>query len=534
MTSKTPPKNDERVSAARRSVRTFTHWSYSKLRNAERLADTGNLSEAAAISEWLLGDDAVAGALSVRNEALFGLEPTFEASGDRRRSARAVKALEAGEDFWRAYSSSELALINSWGLVLGVAPARQVWSLPLPEHDGRVVPSLEFWHPGAGFRYDFQRASWIGRDTLGVEFPITPGDGSWILHARAKNRPWASGLWRELGRWVLFRHLALGDYTRHTEKGAMIVAESSKENTDRQRQKLADDIADSGADAAIVLQSGFSLKFLEISANTKQIYEAQVELANRAIAIRIRGGNLSTNVEGGSKAAAVVQYQAGELPKLRSDADAITTTLHDQSLVWWAEFNYGDRKLAPWPVYPVDPPEDTKAKADTSDKIADAATKFDKLGFEIDEKAFKEEFGLSWLKWRKPPAETPPPPSGDPAAPDAPADNAGAKPPKQEPPKKAGIRLASGLALASSNGFIDGQLYADAVTETSSEHAQKAVQPTLEAILEELDAASDYDDLRERLRARYRDLDPSALSELVYRSMIVADLAGRHAVNQDA
>src|SRR5688572_18262948 len=82
------------------STRVYRTWTPAAIASAEMQADAGNLRAAANLTEWIMRDAIVQGALGARSDALFGLEPTFEASGDKRRSNRAVKALEGGEDWW--------------------------------------------------------------------------------------------------------------------------------------------------------------------------------------------------------------------------------------------------------------------------------------------------------------------------------------------------------------------------------------------------------------------------------------------------
>jgi hypothetical protein len=541
--------NDEQRSPGRVTVRTYTHWTPAKVRAAEQQADSGNLFYAASICEWLLGDEAVCSGIESRTHALLGLTPTFEPIGDRRRSNVVTKALDEGMDFWRAYPESELEQLVAWRLLLGVAPGRHNWTAPLPGHGNRVLPNIEFWHP-QNLRYDFTTAGWFGKDAQNKEFPIVPGDGTWVLHSLTKFRPWSRGLWRSLARWVIFKWLAAQDYSRHSEKGAITVASNTTENPigdlSAQRQQLASDLSNSGEDAVIVLQAGWKLDILEISANTKQIYEAQIELANRAIAIRIRGGNLTTNVDqAGSKAATESQARSNEAPKLRFDGEGLSTTLHDQSLVWWAEFNFGDPRLAPYPKYPTEPEEDKQAKAEMTKTAAEGAEVLDRIGFIIDEKEFAEDFGFTWIKGRKTdeqrsaekkaaqPVVDPVDDEGDP--PDNEDEDAakGEKLPKKAP-KGLAFALASGASVTKNRGFIEGQLYVDTLTENTTADGIKALDETRKAILEELDAATDFGDLRARLTARYAELSAEEISDLVWRAMTMARLAGHRAVNQDA
>ncbi|MFO7181090.1 MAG: DUF935 family protein [Pseudomonadota bacterium] len=395
---RSPRETDPQVAHAP-SVRTITRWTYDRLRAAEVQADAGIYRTAAQVCEWLLTDDRIAGALSARCDALLGLVPTFEASGDKRRSNRAVKALEAGEDWWEAYPETELDQFLTWGILLGVAPGIHRWQVN-EDHDGRTLPYPEFWHPET-LQQDQQTRQWSVQDSRGQRLELTPGDSTWLLYTPfGKNRPHARGLWRSLKNWALFKSLAAQDFGTAGEKARTIVGTSPEQGTYEQRQKLAQEIMDSGSDAVIVLAAGYDLKTLQLSANTRELYETQIRLADAAIAIRIRGGNLTTEVkgDGGTRAAAETQQRTGDTPKLKRDATTLSTFLHDQSLVWWAEFNYGDRNLAPWPTWPVEPEEDRKAKAETEERALKNLDAAEKLGLDVDRKAFLEEYKIAWAK----------------------------------------------------------------------------------------------------------------------------------------
>lgn len=515
------------------SVRIFTEWSPAKLRSAERAAESGNLSYAAAVCEWLLGDDRVAGTLSARTDALMGLEPTFE-PGLGRASKRAVKALEADEDFWESYPESALTQLVTWGVLLGVAPARHEWT-ERPDHGGRMLAMPRFWHPQT-LRWDWNLKRWTIRDSQSVEHEVVAGDGEWILHTPyGPDRPWSYGLWRSLSRWVLLKQFAQGDWGRHSEKGSLLVATAPEGATKEQRRELAEDLANCGEDPVVALPPGFDLDLLEVAANTQQIYEAQIKMADLAIAIRIRGANLSTAVtERGSQAAAKQQADTGDKAKLRSDAAALSTTLHDQSLTWWANFNFGDPRLAPWPVYPVEPEEDKKERAEMVETLGKGLEIFDKLGFEIDPKKVTEEFGLTFLNGR--PRETrvdpaPVAPGEEPAE----GDDKAAKPKKADPKKKSSASLVTGAgaARASADGFEAGQSYVDRLVESGRRAAAEELASDIERVLELVDSVKSLDELETKLVALYGEMDPERLQSLVERHMVLAELAGRRAVLQD-
>lgn len=518
---------DDGAAVVQGSVRTVNSWSPDQIRAAERATDTGNLYYAATLCEWILGDDRVSGALTTRLDQLFGLEPAFEPADS---SARAKQAAELYQrDHWRMHFESELTEFHSMALLLGVSLARNAWQT-MEGHDDRIIPVLDVWHPQS-LRYDRYRGGWFTRDDKFTEHHVVAGDGEWILHTPySKHRPWARGLWRKLSWWVMLKYYARIDWARHSEKGSVLVASSSEAATRADRQQLAEAFVQAGSQGIMSLPVGWDAKLIEVAANTRQIYEAQIELANKGISIAIRGGNLSSDVEGGSRAAAEVQERTGDNAKLRFDAQSLTTTLHDQAAVWWAEFNLGDRALAPWVKYPVTIQDDLEKKSRTIVSLSDSIDRFEAMGFEVDDQALIDEFDLRFLKPRNG--------RGRDRAPQRMMEREPEPGPSNVAPShgvsRGGIVLQSGADVSENRGFVNGQLYVDALVERATDAGIQALQPTLDAVLEELDAARDYEDLRERLRARYEQLDPEELSELVGSVMLLGELAGRAAVNEDA
>src|SRR5690606_1988305 len=381
----------------------------------------------------------------------------------------------------------------------------------LDENSGRIVPRPEFWNP-QHVRFDVTTRTWrarvvtvTGQGTFGgaatEEVEFAPGDGTWILHTPfGRNRPWALGSWRALAPLVLLKRYALSDWARHGEKASLLTVTQDAqalanglipETTKEQRKALATDIYERGRDACVVLPAGFDLRLVEAQANTEHIYRSQIDMANTAIAINIRGGNLTTEVKEGSRAAAQTHAAQNDQSNLEFDAEALSTTVHDQSLEWWALWNFGDAQLAPWPTYPVRPRKDLLTRAQVYVRVADFAGRFEALGFEIDRKKLAEEFEAdSWLK---------------PGEPQGPSD--GAAPPRPSPDEDEDededesdggddentdddadveeggggggtderFRLASGTPTGRARGFLEGQLYADALTERSLERGKQAL-----------------------------------------------------------
>jgi hypothetical protein len=434
------PQQDDEISVEP-SIRVFTRWTPQLIQAAEIAADSGNLTQAAKVVAWLLTDDRIRGCLNARIQSLLGMVPSFESSGDRRRAKRAIKALEAGDDFWVSYPEEELWLMLAWGLLLGVCPMRHNPQY-VEGHEGRLLPCPEFWHPAAGLRFDQEQRVWKIRvatmgNTFGVEETLTPGDGTWLLHTPfGRHRPWELGFWKCLAWWKLLKDYGRSDWARNMEKGALLVVTQGLNiqngppqlaDTKPIRDATAQDLYQRGKDAVAVLPVGKDLKLVETSGKAADLYDGGIDKANEAFAVCIRGGNLTSMVDGGGgRSAAEVQERTGDFVNLRFDAETTANTLHKQSLPYWAQWNYSDKGLAPWPNYPVAPQRNLGAFADTISKFNKAIQEAEFNGFEVDREAALEEFEL--LEFIKPgtkpavsPLATPVAPTTEPANDNGPA-----------------------------------------------------------------------------------------------------------------
>jgi hypothetical protein len=354
--------------------RTMVTWTPARVRTAEALARSGNLWLAAKLCEDILADDRASGVLTTRVEGLLGLPLSFEAGVGRRRKL-AVRALEAEEDFWAMFPEVQLTQLIAWGIVLGVGLGELIWSY---RPNGRVIGRLKVWHTES-LRFDWETRKWFLTIADGTEIEIVRGDPKWILFTPyGEERPWMHGAWRMLARWWLLKNLARDDFARHSEvHGSPARVGIGGEGTTREEvQALADDLANLGSETGIGIPEGWNVKLLEATSRSWEMFPAQVKLANDGITIALAGQNLTTEVSGASLAAAKV-HQEIHSGKIRFDDEAVSTTLHDQPLAWWAEYNFGDRELAPWPLHDTEPPDDLSAKANGITALGNACAAVD-------------------------------------------------------------------------------------------------------------------------------------------------------------
>jgi phage gp29-like protein len=481
------------------SSRVLIDWTPTQIRTAEALADAGSLRLAAELCEALLADDRVTGVLSTRTRGLLGLPLTFEESGDGRRKKKALRALEAEEDWWAAFPEDQLGQLLDWGVLLGVGLGELVWI----ERGARVLPTLKVWHP-RHLRYDWSARVWMLTTEAG-EVRVTPGDGKWILYTpQGINRPWSRGAWRALSRWWLLKHFARQDFARHSEVHGTplrlgIGAEGSQKGD---RDKLAKDLAELGRDTALCVPFGWDVKLVEATARTHEMFVAQTTLADTATAIVLVGQNLTTEVKGGSFAAATV-HRVVRADIIRSDGETASTTLHDQALTFWAEFNFGARSLAPWPQWATQPPEDAKATAETRKAQADAIGAARLAG--VDPEPLAEEFGMTLTAMPSP------------AAPPAPA---------------RGTRAAR--AVDPMAPLLAGQTYADDVVDAARGQAVEAADALLGAVLAIIGQSRSFEDLRARLLVAFPAMDETAFRRLVQGATTIAGAAGAWSAQREA
>lgn len=381
------------------SVRTYTTWTPAMLKSALTMADGGNLSKAADLCDAILGDDRAPAVLNTRVNAVLGSPLTFEAGRGRSKKA-VVKALEIGEDWYSAYDEAVLGQLLLWGRLLGVGLAQQNWRI-LPDHGNREIPVVENWH-AQHLRWDPRERRWMVRvGDGGQEAAAAPGDGKWIIFTPyGANRPWAHGLWRGMSRLWLLKQYALDDFGTHSEAhgnpmrvGIPPKAGEANHGNKKLREELASDLADMASSSSIVLPPGFDFRLVEATANTFEMFVKQIDMANAGMSIMAIGSNLPTEVGNGAQTGATAQNLV-RVDYKRADAEVLSTTTHDQTLTWWAEFNFAARGLAPWPEWEIEPKADLQARAVLVKTVADAIDKFGEAGAPVDVSAILEEFEI--------------------------------------------------------------------------------------------------------------------------------------------
>jgi len=370
-------------------------WNPAKIRLAETMADSGKLQLAADLCERMFSDDRYGGVMETL-ASIVGLPLTFEPGipGADPETDPAVQALgSARGDWWTMLPEQTLGEAIRWLRTLGLC-LFHIREWVRNEDTGRIVADIEVWSP----RWlELTKDGWVVETSEG-KVSITPGDGEWMIWtAFRKNRPWAIAPWRGLARWWLAKALAILDEMDYGEKqgDAKIVAEQLGVEyglDEPQRLKLVSDLRALGRKGVYAPPPGVTLKLLESSGKTAEVFAAIIRQADTAYAVSQLGGNLSAEVSGGSFAAASVHSQM-TADRITSLAQLVSTESHYQLLIMWCEFNLGHRN-APWATYDTTPPEDRQAKAQQLSTTAQAVSSLQSSGLPLDAQRLVEDYGL--------------------------------------------------------------------------------------------------------------------------------------------
>lgn len=455
-------------------------WTPQDLRAAWALSQNGEMRPVAELARALLGDDRVAGVMTARVRALLGLPFSIEPAPGGKRQAALLE-----ERWWDVFPEHVVHDLVVWGLLTGVGLAAISWK----EEDGLVWPQLDVWHPGA---LRWREGAWWVRDAQGQEHPLQ--EGLWLLYTPyGPKRPWERGLWRALALPWLVKLDAIRYWARDNEVGALRVA-TAEGPAGATGQELAQLLADLGGDTGLVLPEGWRLEMLAPPEGVWRSKESAIQWANGAIAVAILGQNLTTEVQGGSYAAAQVHARVRQ-DLLEADAETLATALRQGVLTLWAEYNFGRSDLAPWPRWDTTPPEDRQLQAETLARLANAVATFAQAGVPVDLEALAGQYGI----------------------------------PLRRAEGLRRVRLASGDSPREAPGFVQGQLYADALADRLLER----LPDPLEGLEEELARAGSYEEVRAILMRRYRDASPEEVAALTEQALTMAALAGRYGVIRD-
>lgn len=528
--SETAPKAGQSGSVAvQPRTSAVLRWSPDRLTQVEQRADRGDFSLLGDLCETMMADDRV----SQAQDRLFSattLPLCFKLPGvDSEQSKNDPACVALEYDWWKMLPEGTIREIVAW-LSLARICLVHVDGWDLDQETGRAIPRLTVWSikhlrndPDKGWAV---RTSHPGSAWSADEEPLNQADGSWILLVSGSSwRAVMTAPWRGVSRFWLVKAYATVDWPNSSERhgsGTLVIWNENPEIAYRKedRDKLVAQIEAGGRNKTIALPDGFKAALLLDTANTWTTFKAQVEVANVAISLAIVGTNLTTEVKGGSLAAASV-HQDVDASKFRGVLNGIATGIHDKLLVFWGRYNFGSGQVIPYPEWDTKPPADVAAEADIQVKASLAVKQWQDVGINPSRKWVTQKWGVVEAESEED--------TLTPKAQPAPVAPVVTPDPKSPPPKP--TKKAQAQASAELTAFEKGRAYTDELETNLCRHAAKGLSSTLAGVLSIIESAEGFTDAQEKLKAFYADkVAPAELLKLTEAALIMAEMAGRETV----
>lgn len=325
-------------------VSPFRHWDPGAIINAKSLADEGDLEMATDLWESALADDRVAAAMEQRINGLEGLPVRFTGDGEDVLTAIST-------DFWQMMKPGDRALTRRWAYGVGICP---VYATEIVENgDGRQILILEPWSPrflrwrqGAVLG---KREWWI--QTARGQIKLADQPGRWFLFtpfSGSNQRPWVDGLWYSTATWFLAKSFGISDLASFSQSHAtpkwFLMPKEGAQISGPEKAEAIRRLAALPQRSGMYIPAGFTIEQKETTSAAWNAITALIELANKALTVRIIGTDSTTDKE--SSFASTAGGMQLLYVKFRTDADAESSFWHDGPLQFWYLLNFrGARKL---------------------------------------------------------------------------------------------------------------------------------------------------------------------------------------------
>lgn len=322
----------------------FRHWDPGAIINAKSLADEGDLEMATDLWESALADDRVAAAMEQRINGLEGLPVRFTGDGEDVLTAIST-------DFWQMMKPGDRALTRRWAYGVGICP---VYATEIIENgDGRQILILEPWSPrflrwrqGAVLG---KREWWI--QTARGQIKLADQPGRWFLFtpfSGSNQRPWVDGLWYSTATWFLAKSFGIADLASFSQSHAtpkwFLMPKEGAQISGPEKAEAIRRLAALPQRSGMYIPAGFTVEQKETTSAAWNAITALIELANKALTVRIIGTDSTTDKE--SSFASTAGGMQLLYVKFRTDADAESSFWHDGPLQFWYLLNFrGARKL---------------------------------------------------------------------------------------------------------------------------------------------------------------------------------------------
>lgn len=389
----------------------YTSWTVEAVRGALYAHEAGDFSRSAMLVDHIWRDDRFYSTLQTRILASLTLPFRVDAPEGYEDNARAKSLAKNVKGWWfDSIPEAVLGEVLKWEIPMGFAIGENVWGYDEEAGEVRLVEH-KIHHPQF-IRWSEQKKKFLLRTLDKGEIEVTPGDGRWVLWtSSASERPWMVGAIRALAIPFLIRTFNRRDWARRGEVESLGVRKAGvPDNADPAVvKKFLADVAKLGSETTLKLPPGYTFDIAALDTGAVDFFERLNAHCDTGITLTLLGQNLTTQIEGGSYAAASVHARV-QLDRITSDVAMLATVARKQIVAWWGKYNFANfkRAMAPWPRYDATPAEDVQKVAQGFLTLGQALETLERVGVDIS--PLVERFGL---EKRKDLPKGEPPPTGE-------------------------------------------------------------------------------------------------------------------------
>jgi phage gp29-like protein len=503
--SNKPPEIPGSFRFTRPSSRVSEGLEPERLAQILREAEEGDLTRQMELFEEIEEKDSfLSSQLQTRKNAALGLPWEVQPFDDSPTAKRLADEVNA----WLTDIDIEGIMLDALDAIAkGVSVIGLAW-----KYQGEIyhLVEAEWIHP-RDLKYDREKKDFLLRTDTG-EQPIPYGAA--IVHRyRAKSgSPVRAGLLRGLSWLYLFKNYSIKDWVSFLETFGrpMIIGKYDPSDAEGKRA-LMRAVLSIAAETYGVISRSTEIDIIEAQKQgSSDAYQRMVELCEREMSTAVLGTAMTSfSGEGGSNAM-VSTLNDVRIDLLKADVKALAKTIRRDLFIPFVHFNFGNAELAPKYTALVTEPEDQQKAANTVKTLKEA-------GLRIPASWAYSKFGI------------PVPQEGE--------EVLGADPTPLAPGLRQPVRSASRIPRLASgdqaSGFLNGQLYVDALEDGFRREGAGVLRDSLGMILDAVGLARDYDELRHLLAERFPGLDPTSFAGLLENALVLADLAGQAAVRED-
>lgn len=321
--------------------------------------------------------------------------------------------------------------------------------------------------------------------------------------------PIRGGLARAAAWAYLFKNYDLKDWITYIEVHGqpLRVGKYHTGATEADKEVLLRAVANIGTDAAAIIPSNMMIEFIEAAKSGggtgTDIYEKLANWLDKQISKAVLGQTLTTEVSGGSLAAARVHDDVRR-DIMRADARQLASALNRDIVRPLIDLNKGPQKRYPRITIGLPVSIDSKQFAEALGALIDR-------GLKVEQSVVRDRMGLP-----------DPDEKGDLLRPMGAAGAAAPPPPPAPPPALQAAGQGAGCAChAAAPDALD------ALADDMSDEWQEAVEPMVDPVRRLLGETGSLEEFRDRLAALIAEMDTATLEEMLMRGTFAARLAGQ-------